>query len=75
MNFNIIDALIVWETFGKTTTLLKQVEVEDGSLVGHWTFDENTGTQTDDLSDNGAIGDFEGGAAWGTRFVDLQLSY
>lgn len=68
-----------WETFGKTTTLLRDIVVGDGSLVAYWTFNENTGTTTADTTGNGANGDLEGGAGWaagtdGTSALSLNAA-
>jgi PKD repeat protein len=56
--------LTVWETFGLTRTLLRDIVVGDGSLVGYWAFNENTGTTTTDMTQNGGDGTLEGGAGW-----------
>ena len=39
-------------------------EIDPGSIVGAWLFDETAGKVAKDSSDNGNDGDLEGGAKW-----------
>ena len=39
-------------------------EIDPGSIVGAWLFDENSGKVAKDSSDNGNDGELEGGAKW-----------
>ena len=45
----------------------------EASLIGYWSFDENSGTVTEDKSSNGNDGVFINGASWGTGVDYLKL--
>ena len=45
-------------------SVLSMANIAPAELVGHWRFDEGTGTITRDSSGNGHDGSFEGSTAW-----------
>lgn len=47
----------------------------ESGMVGHWKFDEGSGSTTADSSATGAVGTLTNGAAWGTGLVSSALSF
>lgn len=60
---------------GPTTTELYKGAVNDTGLVGHWTFDDGSGTTATDRSGNGNNGTLTNGPTWTTGQVGGALSF
>lgn len=72
-----LDDLRIWNG-GRTEQEIKEslnqpLRGDESGLIGYWTFDENSGTTTTDLSGNGNNGTFTNGASWGTGVDYLKL--
>ncbi len=68
----LIDDIKLYPTAGE---LIVPAEPDAAGLVGHWKFDENSGTTAADSSGNNNYGTVNGGAQWGAGKVGGALTF
>ena len=57
------------------SSLISQTQAQTSGLVGHWTFDEGSGTTANDSSGNNNTGTLTNGPTWTTGKIGQALNF